>query len=323
VGALTLAVTGAAGYLGRTVVAQARARGHGVRVLVRKAQRVPQSWTDDPGVVVQVGPLDRLTTSDLAGVDAALHLAAAMSGDDAAHERETVAPMLAVLAAMAGCDPPPRLVLASSMSVYGGMKPGEAVTESTPLEDMPHRRDAYARAKLAQETMARAHAAATGGEVAILRIGAIWGPGRLWNSHLGVGVGPLLIRMGSTGQVPLAHVERAALMMLRAAELPLHGVQIVNVLDADLPDRVRYVAALRGGGWPRWVLPVAWPVMRTLSVLGFMPGMPGLLRAPVQRSRIMPLSYASQTKWLDDVASAPSFENTMSAALVAESKIHG
>ena len=320
-GALTLAITGAGGYLGRAVVARARAQGHTVRALVRDAAQTPAEWAQDGGITVQAVALDGLTPADLAGVDAVLHLAAAMTGDDAAQEAGTLAPMRALLAAMAGCAPVPRLVLASSISVYGGMQPGDHVTTSTPLEPVPQARDAYTRAKLGQESLARAHATATGGDLAILRIGAIWGPGRLWNGHLGLAKGPLLIRMGSGGQIPLAHVETAAAMVLRAARVTLTGLRVANVLDADLPGRATYVAALRRGGWPRAVLPVGWPVMRALSALGAMPGAPGLLRAPVQRARIMPLRYANRVTWLGDLP-APSFADAMRAALAAEGKTH-
>lgn len=321
-GELTLAVTGSTGYLGRAVVSEARARGHRVRALLRNARRAPREWASDGGIALQAGGLEQLTAAGLAGVDAVIHLAADMTGDDAAQERNTLAPMRALLAAMAGCNPVPRLVLASSISVHGGMKPGDAVTETTPLEDEPQHRDAYARAKLAQEAIARGHAAATGASVAILRIGAIWGPGRLWNGHLGVPLGPVLIRMGSDGQIPLAHRDRAAGMVVRAAEAEVQGVQVAQVLDADLPGRARYVAALQKGGWPRLVLPLGWPVMRALSVLGAVPGMPGLMRAPVQRARIMPLTYVSQAGWLGDLP-GPTFENAMNEALAAERAAHG
>ena len=321
-GALTLAVSGGTGYLGQVVVAEARARGHSVRVFLRDANRAPRGWTRDPGIVLQEGPIENLTPAALAGVDAVLHLAAAMSGDDTTQERETLGPTRSMLAAIAGNSPMPRLVLASSMSVYGGMRDGDTVTESTPLENAPERRDAYARAKLAQEALAFAHAAKTRATVAILRIGAIWGPGRLWNGHLGVALGPILIRMGTGGQIPLTHVDRAASMVVRAAEVPLEGVQVAHVLDTDLPDRDRYVKALRQSGWPRLVLSLGWPLMRALSVFGVLPGAPGLLRAPVQGARIMPLTYASEAEWLGKLP-APSFEKAMSTALAAEGKNRG
>ena len=318
-GALTLAITGAGGYLGRAVVARARAQGHTVFALLRDPAQVPMAWAGDGGITVYVGPLERLTTADLTGVDAVLHLAATMTGDDTVQEAGTLAPMCALLAVMAGCDPVPRLVLASSMSVYGGMRPRDRVTTSTPLEPAPQARDAYTRAKLGQEQLARAHAKATGGDLAILRIGAIWGPGRLWSGHLGIAKGPVLISVGSDGQIPLAHVERAAEAVVKAANV--QGMQVANVLDADLPDRARYIAALRRGGWPSMVLPIGWPVMRALSVLGALPGAPGLLRAPVQAARIMPLTYATGADWLGDLPALP-FENAMTAALAAEGKTH-
>lgn len=321
-GALNLAVTGATGYLGRAVVAQARARGHRVRALLRDVRQAPAGWEKDPGITLRQGPLEGLTPSDLAGVDAVLHLAAAMTGDDAAQAQATLAPMRGLLAAMAQARPVPRLVLAGSMSVYGGMHAGDTVTEDTPLEPAPQRRDAYTRAKLAQETLARDHAQATGGDVALLRIGAIWGPGRLWNGHLGLAFGPMLIQTGSGGQIPLVQRDRAAAAILRAAEAAPGGIAIANVLDPDLPDRARYVAALRRGGWPRVVLPVGWPAMRALSMLGMLPGAPGLLRATVQAARIMPLHYTTRADWLGNLPALP-FDDAMTAALLAEEKIDG
>lgn len=325
-GALTLAVTGANGYLGRAVVKQARARGHRVVVLLRDRRKAPPEWADDAGIVLQEAPLKSLTPTRLHGVDALLHLAAAMAGDDAAQERETIAPMRAVLSAMAACQPSPRLVLASSMSVYGGMRQGDTVTESTPLEPEPQRRDAYTRAKMAQERLAQDHARVTGAAVALLRIGAVWGPGRLSNGHLGIGIGPVLIRTGSGGQIPLAHRDRAASAVVLAAELPMQGLQIANVLDNDLPDRTRYVTALRASGWPKLVLPLGWPLMQSLSFLGSLPKMPGLLRAPVQRARIMPLTYACKASWLQGNAAdarSQTFESLIHAALSGGSQHHG
>ena len=82
-GTLTLAVTGATGYLGRAVVAEARAQGHSILVLVRDVHRAPDEWVQDPGIALLEGPLEQLTSATLEGVDAVLHLAAAMVGDDA------------------------------------------------------------------------------------------------------------------------------------------------------------------------------------------------------------------------------------------------
>ena len=73
----------------------------------------------------------------------------------------------------------PRLVLASSLSVYQMAAPGDELTEEWPLAPDAPGLDAYASAKLAQEEVARRMSAARGWDLTILRPGFIWGTGRL------------------------------------------------------------------------------------------------------------------------------------------------
>src|SRR5258706_11881966 len=74
-------VTGARGFLGRQVVLALRSRGHTVRALERRILR------RDPVDGVEVFTADLCTSPDLAeacrDVQAVLHLAAQLSGDDA------------------------------------------------------------------------------------------------------------------------------------------------------------------------------------------------------------------------------------------------
>jgi len=182
---------------------------------------------------------------------------------------------------------PPRLVLASSIVVYSADAKG-VVTEATPLEDRPDRRDAYARAKLAQEEMLRG----SGLRHTILRPGAILGPGRVTTAHLGPGLGGTLILMERGGEVPVVSLADCARAFVRAAEMPGEG-RALNILGPDRPTRARYLAALRRTGWPRRVLPLNWrlfmPVAMLLSPLGAR--LPGLLRPAVLRARMRPLRY--------------------------------
>lgn len=294
-GALTIAVTGAGGFLGRAVVAAARARGHDVRALLRGD--VPPEWN---GIAV--------TRADLAapgalsavaeafeGAGAVIHCAARVSGDDAAHARDTLAATDTVLAAMARARAP-RLVLASSLSVYGygGLRPGAVLDEDTPLEPRPGLRDAYCRAKLAQEALCSAAAEREGFGLWLMRIGALWEEGRLWNDHLGLARGATLFSAGRGGDVPLAHVATAAEALVRAAEAePRRPAEALNVVDSALPDRGAVIDALRAQGWPRRVLPLPWGAL--VAAGRVVPGLarrgPGLLRAEVARARLMPLRY--------------------------------
>lgn len=267
---LTLMITGAGGFLGRAVVDEAQARGHEVRALTR----------DD---------LD-LTSGELPaldGVDCVIHLAGSLSGDEAVQARDTVEVTRGVIEAMQAQPLPPRLVLASSIAVYSADAKG-VVTEATPLEDRPDRRDAYARAKLAQEEMLRG----SGLRHTILRPGAILGPDRVTTAHLGPATGGTLILLERGGEVPVVSLADCARAFVRAAEAPGEG-RALNILGPDRPTRARYVAALRRTGWPRHVLPFNWrlvmPLAWLLSPLG--DRLPGLLRPAILRARMRPLRY--------------------------------
>lgn len=269
-GQMTLLVTGSAGYVGQAVVLAAKTRGHDVRGLVRAQADLA---IDDLGPV-----LDR--------VDAVIHCAASLRGDDATQARDTGLATQRLIAAMASKVKPPKLVLVSSMGVYAGNgPPGGLIDENSPLESTPDQRDAYTRAKLRQE----AAAAASGLPLCITRVGAVWGPGQMWNAHLGIPIGPLLIRLGAGSELPLAHVENVAVALVMAAE---SGTSVLNVLDDDRPGPQRYIAALRRGGWPKLVLPLPWWLFDLLGLLPF-PGKPGLLRRPVLRARMMPCRYSN------------------------------
>lgn len=268
---LNLLVTGAGGFLGRAVITEARARGHAVRGVTRA----------DMDLVT--GDLSGL----LDGMDCVIHLAGALSGDWAVQARDTLTATRRLIAAMQAQPLPPRLVLASSIAVYSADASG-VVTEATPIEDRPERRDAYARAKLAQEGMLRV----SGLRHTILRPGAILGPGRMMTAHLGPGMGGTLILMERGGELPIVSLNDCARAFVLAAETPGEG-RALNILGADRPTRARYVAALRRTGWPRHVLPLNWrmvtPLAWLLSPLGAR--VPGLLRPAVLRARMRPVRY--------------------------------
>ena len=181
-----IVITGASGFVGRHAVQAARAAGHTVVALTRQAQ-------DDLGAdTVHALDLGTPEAADalvpiLDGADAVIHAAAAMAGDDADHAHGTLAPTRAVLSALKAVSGPVRLVLVSSFSVYGfaSLPEGTLLTELTPLEPEPQKRDAYTRAKLAQEELAVAAARETGRDLWLVRPGAIYGPGRLDTAHPG------------------------------------------------------------------------------------------------------------------------------------------
>ena len=166
---MAVVVTGAAGFLGRAVVAALAADGVPVVALDR---RPPPAG---PGVTPIRADLlggDRAAGAALREADAVLHLAGRPGVRDAGPEaqaaraRDNVAATAAVLSAVPAGTP---LVVTSSSSVYGGAagRPSRETDRLRPL-------GGYARSKAAVEALC----AARGGAVAVLRPFTVAGEGQ-------------------------------------------------------------------------------------------------------------------------------------------------
>ncbi len=291
-------ITGAAGFIGQATVREARDKGLSVVAVVRTT--APRDWAADRGITVLHCDLSDASAVQtlrdaMQGVDAVIHAAAHPGGDAAAHTADSVNGTQALLSAIED-SAVQRLVLVSTIAVYDTMTlpTGGTLSEDCPLEADP--RDPYVAGKRAQEEMCRAAAKRDGFGLWLMRPGAVFGPDRLWNAHLGFRLGPLLVRVGSTGQVPVCHVNRVGWALVLGALTEAGGVQALNILDDDLPSRSRFLRAMRRSGWPRYILPLSWkvllPLARVLAPLGHQ--LPGLLREPVLRARMMPLRYSNR-----------------------------
>lgn len=282
-------ITGASGFIGRATVQAALDAGLEVVAVQRRAG---EDRTDVTYVSADLTVRDSvdLLASAMTGCDAVIHLAAAMSGDATDHARLTVGGTKRVIEAMqkAGIG---HLTMASSLAVYDTTQVpiGDAVTETTPLVAPAKARDVYSAAKVGQETLARAAELCS---VAILRPGIVYDADHLWNAHLGVGLGPVLFQAGATDPLPMCHVKRCAAALVQAS---VHQIDdTFTLVDPMLPTRGAVVSALQQTGWPKLVLPlpcqVLWAGARMLSPAASF--LPGLLRAPVLRQRLMPITYA-------------------------------
>lgn len=289
-GSLNLLITGASGFLGKHTVAYSLEAGHRVTAILRDRTALLQDWPEQVQVIASDLNDLKVLPPD---IDVVIHLAASLEGDDAAQQSDTVDATKALLSTCLSLPKPPAIVLASSMAVYSSTKvdEGDLIDENTPLDDRADQRDAYCRGKIAQEMLCSSVAADAGLPLQILRIGALYGPGRVWNAHIGVGLGPLLIQVGKDGEIPLSHVRHAAQALVLAAEQAGQGYSgVVNVVDDDLPDRKRFVKALKWRGWPKISIPLRM-VERAASLSTGWKGRPGLLRMPVLRARLLPLRY--------------------------------
>ena len=304
---MKLLVTGANGFLGRYVVADALRRGHAVRALVRSAgDAARHGWDREPLVQVAVADLrSRRGLADVVrGVDAVLHLAAAKSGDLFTQMAGTVVATENLLAAMteAGVR---RIVLVSSFAIYDYMKMRQFATvdESSPVIPDYSDRDEYAHTKLLQEQVVREYAPKHGIDFTVLRPGVIFGPDNLWSARLGTQGKDTWVRMGAWARLPLTYVENVADAVVRAAEVDAAKGQILNVIDDEMPSQRLYVEMLqvRTTPAPR-VVPVSWTAMRVLAATASTANklifkgkakLPGFLIPSRLHARAKPLNYSN------------------------------
>lgn len=189
---MTLAVTGATGFVGKALVAHARAQGHAVRALARTPQE-PQ-----PGVVWVPGDLaDRAALAKLVtGAEAVIHVAGVTNAPDpAGFEAGNAAGTLATVEACLASGVP-RLVFVSSLSAR---EPGLS---------------AYGRSKHRAEKIVRASAL----DWTIVRPPAVYGPHDREMFELFRAARWGIVPVPQSGRASLIHAEDLArlLVSLRA-----------------------------------------------------------------------------------------------------------
>ncbi|QBF31975.1 NAD(P)-dependent oxidoreductase [Thalassococcus sp. S3] len=325
-GQMTLLITGAGGFIGRETVAAARRRGHHVRALVRRAGTAPEIWANDPDVSVVVCDLARGEaglTDAVAGCDAVIHLAAAMSGPEAQQLDDTVTGTRYLIEAVAGLETKPKVVLVSSIAVYGhdAVPEGGVLSEDTPLEPDATLRDVYCQAKYLQEEVAQTFARTHAIDLIVMRPGAVFGPGRWWNAHFGPRVGPVLLRLSADGTVPVVYVKNCAEGLVSACKIPTSGP--VNMIEPDAPSRQTYLIRLGQARTGR-IVPLNWrlllPLARFLSARpGLRARLPGLLCPEILQARMIPLRYDTSrfAALMQDVPCIP-FEQALEQSLSSE-----
>lgn len=259
-------LTGAAGFLGSQVHRALLEAEHEVVALDLMLPRVHGPDATPPDEVAQVDVRDGAAVEPLlAGVDVVCHLAAITAAADPAEYAEHNDRGTAALLGALGRAKIRRLVLASSIVVYGegryrsaqggpffpglrrradldrglfdhrAPRTGEILTWEPVIEDAPQRpRGYYAASKAAQENYALAWGLDTGASVTALRYSQIYGPGARaglvgrYAATLDEGRAPQVSEDG--GQVrDFVHVRDATAAMVAAVEHPLPGYAPLNI----------------------------------------------------------------------------------------------
>jgi farnesol dehydrogenase len=178
-------LTGATGFLGRTVARRLAARGHSLRVLVRPASRLgglPEGAEVAAGDVTDADSVKRAAQ----GCEAVMHLAALVkvwAPDEERFDAVNVGGLQNALAAAR--DAGARLVYTSSFIALGPS--GGGLLDGSRPHPGPPFRNRYERTKALADGLAR-EAAARGEDVVILYPGVVYGPGEMTEGNIVAGM---------------------------------------------------------------------------------------------------------------------------------------
>src|SRR5438874_5459663 len=251
-------VTGSNGFIGSKLIEILLEYGFAnLRCFVRpssqlgRLQKVLGNFDAVRHVELVVG--DLLSREDCrkaaAGVSIVYHLAAGMEKSFAGAFMNSALATRNLMDALLECDRLKRFVNVSSFAVYSnlGLKHGDLVDETCPLEDAPQERfDAYGFGKLKQEELVKEYGSKYGLPYVIVRPGYVFGPGRTeLNRRVGVGTFGFFIQVNGSHSLPLTFVDNCAdAIVLSGLKVGING-EVFNVVDDELPTGHQFLKACK------------------------------------------------------------------------------
>lgn len=247
-------VTGATGFIGRRLVQRLVSEDYRVRALVLPGDALPDDWADH--VEVRRGDVTQPSnvTAAMRGVRTVFHLAAVVGdwGSAELHDRVTVRGTEHVLSAAAHVGA--RVLLASSVVVYGTAIGTSVCDEQRPMGTIL---GPYSKSKQAQERLARRLEETAGLKVTIIRPTNVFGPASApWVDQAVAELrrgNPTLIG-GGRHAAGLTYVDNVVDVFVRAAERPGTVGRVYNANDDNGITWLRYfteLAELSGAAPPK------------------------------------------------------------------------
>jgi len=281
-----VALTGASGYTGGHILKRLLARGNTVKALVRDASITPELKASGAELVTGVlGNTDHARRL-VEGCDAVMHVAAVYrtAGHPDSYYREVNVEgtrKLLEAAVEAGVR---RFVHTSTVGVHGDVENPPA-DETAPVAPS----DIYQETKAEADAMAREFGRTRGIEVAIVRPGAIYGPGetRLLKVFRGIARGRYAVVGSGKPHYHLVYIDDLVDGFLLALDRPEAAGEtfiIAGPTSLSQDDLAREVAQATGGSvWPVHI--PAWPIQRLGDLVEAI-CIPLGLEPPIHRRRV-------------------------------------
>ena len=283
---MKVALTGASGYTGGHLLRRLIARGDSVKALVRQGSITPDLMSRGaelvPGVLGDAADARRLVE----GCDAVMHVAAVYrtAGHPDSYYREInvlgTRKLLEAAADASVC----RFVHTSTVGVHGDVKNPPA-DETAPIAPS----DIYQETKAEADAMAREFGRTRGLEVAIVRPGAIYGPGetRLLKLFRSIARGHYAVVGSGKPHYHLVYIDDLVDGFLLALDRPEAAGETFIMAGAralSQNDLAREVAQATGGSvWPFHI--PAWPIQRLGDVVEAI-CVPIGVEPPIHRRRV-------------------------------------
>jgi nucleoside-diphosphate-sugar epimerase len=224
-------VTGATGFIGRRVVHKLLQKGIHVKVLVLPAEAIPSEWTDKVEVVRGNISDPHSVEEAASGAKTIIHLVAIVTdwGDEKKYWAVTVEGSRLIFEQ--AVKNRARVVLASSIAVYGDYIHSQACPEDTPYG---RTLGPYSRTKQAQEKLAWEYFKNKSMKLSVVRPANVYGPGSGPWLHDVIDV----LQSGSPGLISggemnagLAYVDNVADVLILAGSTERAIGRVYNACD--------------------------------------------------------------------------------------------
>ena len=247
-------VTGAAGFIGPTLVRNLLDRGfRNIRCFARHSSDVTRLEGPDftrEGAAVEVVRGNLLSRDDCAtavrDVAVVFHLAAGR-GEKSFPDvyMNSVVATRNLLDALNQHGRVRRFVNVSSFSVYTNRarRTRSLLDESGEVESQPAGRgDAYCYAKAKQDDMVTAYGKTHGMPYVIVRPGYVYGPGKdAISGRVGIGTFGVFLHLGGPNTIPLTFIDNCADAIACAGLTGGVDGEVFNIVDDDLPSSRRFL----------------------------------------------------------------------------------
>lgn len=283
---MKVSLTGASGYTGGHILNRLLARGDTVKALVRESSVTPE--LEASGAEIVKGVLGNADDARrlVEGADAVMHVAAVYrtAGHPDSYYRQVNVEGTRLLLEAARAAGVRRFVHTSTVGVHGDVKNPPA-DENAPIAPS----DIYQETKAEADVQAREFGRAHGVEVAIVRPGAIYGPGetRLLKVFKGIARGRYAVVGSGKPHYHLVYIDDLVdgfLLALDRKEAAGETFIIAGPRSLSQDDLAREVAKATGGSvWPFHI--PAWPIQRLGDVVEAI-CVPFGIEPPIHRRRV-------------------------------------